>query len=149
MNDAVLLAALAIAVIVIVFLAARYASYRATHPYTEADMKRRGRESIQGSRLTKGGQVADQLAPLLPAFYEHFNPKDARFLGGGPIDFVIFEGLDDGDVERILFLDIKTGSAELNKRQRQVRRVIRAGDVYFDVLKLPRASSGMEDDLLS
>lgn len=148
MNELVLGVALVIAVFIIVLQAIRSAKYRATHLHDDAAVKRLRAESIQGSRLARGGQAADQLAPLLPAFYERFNPKDARFLGGGPIDFVIFEGLDDGDVRRVLFLDVKTGNAELNPRQRQVKRAVKAGRVDFDVLKLPRASSDVEDDAI-
>jgi predicted Holliday junction resolvase-like endonuclease len=143
-NELVLGVALVIAVFIIVSQAIRNASYRATHLYDEAAVKRLRAEAVQGSRLTKGGQVADQLAPLLPEFYERFNPKDARFLGGGPIDFVIFEGLDEGDVRQVLFLDVKTGNAELNSRQRQVKRAVKTGRVDFDVLKLPRVSSDSE-----
>ena len=139
MTESLLLALLVVSVVALIALAVRFASYRITHPYTELDLKQRGRDSVQTSRLTRGGQAADQLAPLLPDFYDRFNPKDARFLGGGPIDFVIFDGLDEGELRRIVFLDIKTGAATLNQRQRQVRGVVQNGYVDFDVLHLPGA----------
>lgn len=145
MNEPALIVLLVAAVVALIALAARFAAYRITHPFTEADLRRRSKDSVLTSRLTRGGQAADQLAPLLPAFYERFNPKDARFLGGGPIDFVVFDGLDDGDVRRVVFLDIKTGAAELNTRQRQVRRAVKSGLVDFDVLHLPGASTTPDD----
>ena len=37
--------------------------------------------------------------PLFPAFRNQFNPKDARFLGT-PLDFIVFDGLDEGEVRK-------------------------------------------------
>ncbi len=138
--------ALVVAVIVIVLQAVNHAVYRATYRYSQDDIDDHRRSAIQGSRLTKGGQVADQLAPLLPDFYERFDPKDARFIGGGPIDFVIFDGMDTGEVRRVVFLEIKTGSNRLNARQRQVRRVVDEGEVFFETLHLPRFGSELTDE---
>ena len=140
MTEPALVALLIVAVVALIAVAVRAGAYRITHPYTEADLRQRAKDSVLTSRLTRGGQAADQLAPLLPAFYEQFNPKDARFLGGGPIDFVIFDGLDEGDLRRVVFLDIKTGAADLNPRQRQVKRAVMSGEVDFEVLHLPRAN---------
>lgn len=148
MNQFVLLIALFAALVTILVLVARHSASRVKYCFSQEDLDKNRKQAIQGSRLTKGGQVADQLAPLLPAFYERFNPKDARFLGGGPIDFVIFDGLDDGDVRQVVFIDVKTGSNELNSRQRQVRRAVREGRVNFDVLKLPRTSSVLSKEEL-
>jgi len=34
------------------------------------------------------------------------NPKDARFLGT-PLDFIVFDGLDEGEVRRIVFVEVR------------------------------------------
>ena len=72
----------------------------------------------------------EQLVPYLPDF--PFNPKDARFLGS-PVDFVVFDGLSDGggDVRRIVFVEVKTGDAELSTRERRVRDAVRGGQVQW------------------
>jgi predicted Holliday junction resolvase-like endonuclease len=66
--------------------------------------------------------VFEQLVPLLPGF--SFDPKDVRFLGS-PVDLVVFDGLARGQLERVVFVEVKTGSATLSSRERQVRDVVR------------------------
>jgi predicted Holliday junction resolvase-like endonuclease len=73
-------------------------------------------------------QIYEQLVPYLPDF--QFNPKDAQFLGR-PVDFVVFDGLDDGQVRRVVFIEVKTGAAKLTTRERLVRDAIRADRVEW------------------
>jgi predicted Holliday junction resolvase-like endonuclease len=80
------------------------------------------------SRAVTRGQIYEQLVPYLPGF--RFNPKDAQFLGR-PVDFVVFDGLDDGDLRRIVFVEVKTGAAKLTTRERLVRDAIRDGHVEW------------------
>ncbi len=79
------------------------------------------------------GKVQEQLIPYLPEF--RYNPKDARFLGT-PVDLVIFDGLDDGRVRRVVFVEVKTGSSALTGRERQVRDVIEARAVEWAELRV-------------
>jgi predicted Holliday junction resolvase-like endonuclease len=64
-------------------------------------------------------------------------PKDARFLGS-PVDLVIFDGLDSGRLERVVFVEVKTGTAGLSNRERQLRATIQARRVEWLDLRLPR-----------
>jgi predicted Holliday junction resolvase-like endonuclease len=115
---------------------ARNAIHNARYRFTDDDVRRARREAVRGSRLTKGGQIAEHLAPFLPGFCESFNPKDARFIGH-PVDFVVFDGLEEGEVRSIVLLEVKSGdSSALNKRQRQIRRAVDAGHVRFETLRL-------------
>jgi predicted Holliday junction resolvase-like endonuclease len=66
-----------------------------------------------------------------------YNPKDVRFLGS-PIDLVIFDGLAEGELRRIVFVEVKTGGSGLTHRERCVRDVIDAGDVEWAELRVPR-----------
>jgi predicted Holliday junction resolvase-like endonuclease len=88
------------------------------------------------------GKVLEQLVPYLPAF--PFNPKDVRFLGS-PVDFVVFDGLSDGAVSRVVFVEIKTGTAELNARERRVRDAVRERRVEWRELRLDEDMRPMED----
>lgn len=95
---------------------------------------RRARETaIQQSRAVTRGQVFEQLVPYLPEF--EFNPKDAQFLGK-PVDFVVFDGLDEGDVRRIVFVEVKTGAATLTTRERRVRDAIERGSVEWKEIRV-------------
>ena len=86
------------------------------------------RDAVLRSRAVTLGQAHEQLVPHLPGF--GFHPKDARFLGS-PVDYVVFDGLAAGGVTRVVFLEVKTGRAELSPRERQVRDAIRAGRVEW------------------
>lgn len=91
------------------------------------------RETIQRSLAVTTGKVAEQLVPFLPAF--PFDPRDVRFLGS-PVDLVVFDGLSEGDVKRIVFVEIKTGGAGLSVRERSVRDVVQARLVAWRELRL-------------
>ena len=92
-------------------------------------------DAVQRSLAVTAGKVHEQLVPYLPEF--GFNPKDARFLGS-PVDLIVFDGLSDGEVRRVVFLEVKTGGAPLTARERQVRAVIEAREVAWAELRLIR-----------
>lgn len=85
-------------------------------------------DAVQRSQAVTAGKVLEQLVPYLPEFA--FNPKDARFLGS-PVDFVVFDGLSDGVVRQVVFVEVKTGNAELSRRERQVRDAVEARQVVW------------------
>ena len=89
---------------------------------------------MQRSLAVTAGKVHEQLIPYFPDF--HYNPKDVRFLGT-PVDLVVFDGLAEGQVRRVVFVEVKTGKAGLTARERQVRDVIVARSVEWAELSLP------------
>ncbi len=89
---------------------------------------------LQRSLAVTAGKVLEQLVPYLPDF--PFNPKDVRFLGS-PVDLVVFDGLSDGAVSRVVFVEVKTGDAELSTRERRVRDAVLAHQVEWHELRLP------------
>lgn len=97
-------------------------------------------EAIQKSQAVVAGKVAEHFMPYLPEF--PYNPKDARFLGT-PIDFVVFDGLDQGEVRKVVFVEVKTGAANLNERERQVREAVEAGRIAW--IEVRHYLSGMLD----
>lgn len=134
---ALLIVALILALVVIAWLL----FYQARHKHTDADLTRARQDSIMRSRSVVSGKVQEHLAPLFPEFISQFNPKDARFLGT-PLDFVVFDGLDEGEVRRVVFVEVKTGKSSLASRERRVREAIEAGRVEFQLLRLPAESIG-------
>ncbi|HEU5305032.1 MAG TPA: Holliday junction resolvase-like protein, partial [Gemmatimonadales bacterium] len=92
-------------------------------------------DAVQRSQAVTSGKVHEQLTPYLPAF--PYNPKDVRFLGS-PVDLVVFEGLSEGNVRRIVFLEVKTGRSGLSSRERGVRDAVQAGDVEWAELRVAR-----------
>ncbi len=127
---------LVVALIVALLVIAWLLVYRARHKYTDADLVEARKDSITRSRSVVSGKVQEHLAPLFPEFLSQFNPRDARFIGT-PLDFVVFDGLDDGDVRRVVFVEVKTGKATLASRERHVRDAVEAGRVEFQLMRLP------------
>jgi predicted Holliday junction resolvase-like endonuclease len=91
-------------------------------------------DAVQRSLAVTTGKVYEQLLPYLPDF--PFNPKDVRFLGS-PVDFVVFDGLSDGQVSRVVFVEVKTGGAELSVRERRVRDAVSDHRVEWHELRVP------------
>lgn len=85
-------------------------------------------DAIDRSRAVIAGKITEHFIPYLPDFA--FNPKDARFIGT-PIDMVVFDGLDENDLKRIVFIEVKTGSSALSGRERRIRDAISAGKIEF------------------
>ena len=92
------------------------------------------KDAIEKSRAVTLGKVTEHVVPFLPGF-QH-NPKDARFIGA-PVDFIIFDGLDEGEVRQITFVEVKTGSSSLSKRERQIRDTVKQQRVVWEELHIP------------
>ena len=87
------------------------------------------KDAIKRSKAVIGGQVAEQIAPLLPDFPSPL--ADARFIGK-PVDFIAFPGLEESDkVKEILFIEVKTGNSALSEREKEVRRAVEEGRVKY------------------
>ena len=78
------------------------------------------------------GKIVEGLIPVMKGF--GYEMEDCRFLAN-PIDYIIFEGASQGNVDHITFMDIKAGkSADLDTHQRKIRDAIKNNDVKFEVL---------------
>ena len=142
---------IALLLVVLVYLLAqngRLRDYKGTHLYTKSDVDDARKRSVSGSRAVTGGKVQEHIAPLLPEFADRFEFADARFMGA-PIDYIIFSGISEGRVDKIVFLDVKTGQASLNKRQRLIREAVEEGRVEFETLKLKGISRVDEDEIVT
>ncbi len=93
------------------------------------------KDSIERSRASLGGQFSEQLAPYLPNF--KYKPTECKFLGK-PIDLIVFSGLDEKAVTEIVFVEVKSGSSELNTVQRKIRDAVKEGRVRWDEYRIPK-----------
>ena len=98
--------------------------------------------AIKGSQAAISGRVLEKFAPIAPGF--DFNPRDARFIGD-PVDFVIFDGLSEGQVRGVVFLEVKSGAGGLNANERRVREVIAERRVQWQLFQLPDVPEERED----
>ena len=75
------------------------------------------------------GKMVEHLTPILDGF--GFKPTDCRPLFE-PVDFLVFNGLSVASVNKLSFVEVKTGNARLNTPQRLIRDAIGDGHVYFE-----------------
>ncbi len=108
-----------------------YLSYRLGRALGQRRGTRRARE---GSRRALAGRVAEQWAPYLEGFPGR--PTEARFLGA-PVDYLVFRGLDEGRVDEVLFVEVKSGAGELSGVERALRACIDQGRVRFVEHRVP------------
>lgn len=87
------------------------------------------RRSFTGAQASGFGQIVEMLSPSLPGF--PLSSSDCRALFK-PIDYVGFKGLSiTGEVEALVFIDVKSGRNKLEKSQRQIKRAVEQGRVKF------------------
>lgn len=93
----------------------------------------RGKQISERVRL---GMIGEQFATIHENF--KYDRKETKALLQ-PIDFVCFEP------DEVVFVDIKTGNAQLSTKQRKIRDNIRAGRVRFEVFRIDENGAKWED----
>jgi len=86
------------------------------------------KDAIDKSSSVTMGKMTEHMVPYLPGF--GFNPSDARFIGS-PIDLIVFDGLGNDEVKKIVFVEIKTGASTLSTRERMVRDAVIAKNIEW------------------
>lgn len=107
------------------------------------------RDAIERSKQVIIGKVTEHLVPIAPFF--RYNPKDVRFLGS-PIDLIVFDGLEDGSVREIVFIEVKSGESgrhpSLSRREEGVRKAVEDKRVRYELLHLPSYSEARDEERL-
>ena len=62
-----------------------------------------------------------------------YNPKDARFLGT-PVDFIIFDGLSEGEMNKVVFVEVKSGKTGALSPRKACRECINRGKVSYEII---------------
>lgn len=85
-------------------------------------------------RSVNVGKILEKIAPAMKGFA--LDRRDCRPLFE-PIDYIIFNKLtyNDGLVDSIYFIDIKTGSSHLTGHQTMIKEAVEKGKVYWDQYK--------------
>lgn len=91
-------------------------------------------DALKRSENTTKGKITEHMAPFTTSF--KYNPRDCKFLGM-PLDYIVFDGLEQNLVNEIVFLEIKTGEhAKLTQRERSIRDAVKAGKIRWETLNL-------------
>ncbi|MFN3909946.1 MAG: Holliday junction resolvase-like protein [Candidatus Anstonellaceae archaeon] len=89
--------------------------------YLPYRIKMEREDAIKRSRSSISGQALEQFAPYFRDF--PFSASEARFIGK-PIDFIVFQGLDNKKVEKIIFVEVKSGKSFLSQVQKSIREIV-------------------------
>lgn len=74
------------------------------------------------------GELYEKILPALPDF--PYAPKDMVFTGKW-CDYIIFDGLSEGRLREIVFLELKSGNARLNQNEAMIKNIIDHKKVRF------------------
>ena len=91
-------------------------------------------DAIKQSRAVLSGQFSEQIAPYLPDF--PYKPTEARFIGK-PVDFVVFRGMDEKQVDEVVFVEVKSGKSQLSKIEKTLKSAVENKKVSWHEYKVP------------
>jgi predicted Holliday junction resolvase-like endonuclease len=97
------------------------------------------------SKIVNKGLISQEMVPLIPGFPYAF--KDAR-RAVHPLDYIVFDGLSDGNLKEVIFLEIKTGKTNaLSPNERQIKKAIDKGKVRYEIFNPDKLSqAGLNPD---
>ena len=131
-TEIVLILLLSITVLYIIRLSSSSSRYKAQYKYDDAYLADEISKRLERQRNVIKGSIGEKLTPHMKEFLDKYEPADALFVGGNPIDYIIFKGYnrvyDTKDpIEDIIFLEVKTSKrkkAYPNKNEAKIRDAI-------------------------
>jgi predicted Holliday junction resolvase-like endonuclease len=114
-----------------------YERYQMKLKELQGELKKRRegiiRKSEIGAKSVNIGFILERIAPSLGDF--PFCCNDCRSLFD-PIDYLVFEGLaNKGVVNKMFWIEIKTGGARLSTREKQIRLLVENKKLTWDIYK--------------
>ncbi len=102
--------------------------------YWEGELPSYRKDAIMKSRAVLGGHFSENLAPYLPDF--PFLPTECRFVGK-PIDFLVFQGMDEKNINKVSFVEVKSGKAKLSAQEKNLKEAIEKKRVEWVEYRIP------------
>jgi len=101
--------------------------------WKQVETKSLRQDAIDKSKAVINGKMLEHFVPYMKDF--KYNAKDARFLGS-PTDLIVFDGLDEGDLKQIVFIEVKTNKAQLSAREKQIRNIVQAKNIAYEEIRV-------------
>ena len=89
-------------------------------------------DAITRSAAITRGKVLEHFVGFMSNFKYH--ASDARFVGS-PVDLIVFDGLADGKLEAVRFIEVKSGKSRLTEREDQIRQAIEEKRVSWEQIQ--------------
>lgn len=95
------------------------------------------REEVQEKAREQGRKAANKAVRKVDWLFapRKLNPDDAKVLFH-PIDYVVFDGMKEGEIGNLLLLDRKTCSADHRKLQNSIEKTIERGNLEWVTLRV-------------
>ncbi len=125
------LAAVAAAVFLalVALMAGFFIGRMARHRHISAERK----DAIKRSEAVILGAVYEKVLPFLPEF--PYAPKDMVFIGKG-FDYLVLDGLSEGSLRKIVFLEVKSGGSRLNANEKMISAVVQNGPIEWEEYRI-------------
>ena len=122
-----------VAVFIAFYLGHKWGAYR-KHTQWLNDLPQYRKDAIMKSRAVLGGHFTENLAPFLPDF--PYKPNECSFLGK-PIDFLVFKGSDEKNIDEVVFVEVKSGKARLSAHEKNLKETIQKKKVRWEEYRIP------------
>jgi len=122
-----------IGLIIAYWIGYKFGAFR-KNKFWEKQIPQHRKEAILKSRAVLGGHFSEQLAPYLPDF--EYLPTECRFVGK-PIDFIVFKGMDEKNINEVVFVEVKSGKAKLSSSERKLKEAIEKKKVKWVEYRIP------------
>ena len=110
------------------FLGNKYGAFQ-RDSWWKKELPNHRKDAILKSRDVLRGNFSEQLAPFLPGF--KYSPTECKFLGK-PVDFLVFQGMDENKIDQVTFVEVKSGKSKLNKREKSLKEAIKNKKVKWE-----------------
>ncbi|MBU0907176.1 MAG: hypothetical protein KKD18_01395 [Nanoarchaeota archaeon] len=99
-------------------------------------------KSVSSSRRSLVGKFIERFVPFLSKV--PYEPSDMHFIGS-PIDYIVFEGLHEDNVQRVVFVEVKTGESKLTKREKSLKEAVERKKVSWKEINVDTAEGDVPD----
>lgn len=99
-------------------------------------------KSVSSSRRSLVGKFIEKFVPFLSKI--KYAPADMQFLGQ-PIDYIVFDGLREDMIKKVVFLEVKTGESKLTKREKSLKETIEKRRVSWKEIRVDTESKKTPD----
>jgi len=111
--------------------------------FWEAEIPLHRKDAILKSRAVLGGHFSEQLAPFLPNF--KYLPTECKFMGK-PIDLIVFKGMDNKEIEEIVFVEVKSGKSKITSVEKSLKKAIENKKVKWEEYRVPEELTKRKED---
>jgi len=124
---------LIILVAIAFYIGLKYGSHK-KHLQWEQELPEHRKDAILRSRAVLGGHFSENLAPFLPNF--PYLPNECTFIGK-PIDFLVFKGSDEKNINEVIFVEVKSGNSKLSQHEKKLKEAIENKNVRWEEYRIP------------